>query len=53
MGWIAATVIAILWAALAIWALATSGSLVFGIGGVVLAIAFAVVAVRLRLRRRK
>lgn len=46
MGWIAAAVIAVLWAVLAIWALATSGALVLVIGGAVLAIGFAVVAAR-------
>lgn len=47
MGWIATTVIALLWGALAVWALATDGSLVFIIGGAALAVGFLIVAARL------
>ncbi|MDN4611466.1 hypothetical protein [Arthrobacter burdickii] len=45
MGWKAALVIALLWAAFAVWVWTTNGALIFVIGAIVLAAGFAVTAV--------
>ena len=45
-GWIATTVFALGWAALALWSWMTDGSLIFGIGGLAMAVAYGALAMR-------
>lgn len=52
MGWVTALVFAVLWGILGVWALIIPGSLVFALGAVAMGIAFAVVAIRQRVRSR-